>query len=220
VNDPEERSPRSQGGDPDRAGDSAPGSSLVERREVYDGRIVRLSLDRVRFPGGAIGELELIRHAGASAVVPFLDAPTDPDPRIVLVHQFRYAAGGWLYEVPAGMPDSPDEPWEVCARRELAEETGYRAGELRYLSRIYTTPGFTDEVIHLFAAADLEAGGIDQDADEFMELVTLRFSAAMEKIRTGELVDAKSVSALLVARTFLPGIWHEDRAAPRRSGEG
>jgi ADP-ribose pyrophosphatase len=199
-----------------REGDPAPGENPLESRPIYDGRIVKLSVDRVRFPGGSTGELELIRHAGASAVVPFLDPPGDEDPRIVLVHQYRYAAGGRLWEIPAGMPDSPDEPWEVCARRELAEETGYRAGGLHYLTRIFTTPGFTDEVIHLFAATDLEPGGVDRDEDEFMDPVVLRFSEVVDKIRTGELVDAKSVSALLFAHAFRRSIGARARVAPDR----
>jgi ADP-ribose pyrophosphatase len=128
----------------------------------------------------------------------------------------RTAPGGRLYEVPAGMPSSRREPWEECARRELAEETGYRAGKLRYLTRIYTTPGFTDEVIHLFAAAELEAGETRQDDDEFMELVSLPLSAALEKIRAGGMVDAKSVSALLFASAFRSNVWEESRAAPPR----
>lgn len=201
---------------PEGHGDPPPGVNPLERREIYEGRIVRLSVDRVRFPGGGTGELELVRHAGAAAVVPFLDDPLGSDPRVVLVHQYRYAAGGRLLEVPAGMPDSPDEPWEACARRELAEETGYRAGRLRYLTRIYTTPGFTDEVIHLFAAGDLEPGGVDKDEDEFMEVVVHPFSRVLEMIRAGELVDAKSVSALLYAGSFLDRAWKQERLPPAR----
>ncbi len=192
------------------------GAGLLERREIYDGRIVRLSVDTVRFPGGRTGDLEFVRHPGGSAVVPFLDSPSDPDPRILLVHQYRYAAGGLLYEIPAGMPDSAEEPLEECARREMTEETGFRARELRYLGRIFTTPGFTDEVIHLFAAAGLEAGGTDRDPDEFLEVVTLPLSRALRGVRTGEIVDAKTVSALLFVASFLEVAWEENRPAPAR----
>jgi hypothetical protein len=83
-----------------------PYCSPIARRPVHAGRIVTLSMDRVAFPNGEEGELEFIRHRGAAAVLAFVDPPSDPDPRIVLVHQFRYAAGGDLYEVPAGMPDT------------------------------------------------------------------------------------------------------------------
>lgn len=188
----------------------------VARRHLHTGRIVDLSMDRVAFPDGSEGELEFIRHRGASAVVAYLDDPGVVDPRILLVHQFRYAAGGDLYEVPAGMPDSPDEPWEAVAARELEEETGYRAGALHYLSRIYTTPGFTNEVIHLFAATDLTPGDLDRDGDEFMEVVTLPLSEAVAGIRRGEIVDGKSVVALLWAHALAPGVVAEGRKAPPR----
>jgi ADP-ribose pyrophosphatase len=196
--------------------DEGPKPGRISRKEIYDGRIVHLSLDTVRFPGGDTGELELIRHAGASAVVPFLDPPDFPDPRLVLVHQYRYAAGGMIYEVPAGMPRSSSESWETCARRELVEETGFEAGEMSYLTRIYTTPGFTDEVIHLFAATDLRPGAVSRDADEFMEVVTLPLSQVLAKIRAGEIVDGKSLCAILFAASFVGTVWPERRLPPER----
>jgi ADP-ribose pyrophosphatase len=194
----------------------AEGVGRIARKEIYGGRIVRLSLDTVRFPGGETGELELIRHPGASAVLPFLDPPGTADPRVVLIRQYRYAAGGEIYEVPAGIPHTPEESWEACARRELAEETGYEAGDLRYLTRIYTTPGFTDEVIHLFAAADLRSGHASRDADEFIEVATLPFSRAVAMVRSGEVVDGKSICTLLYAAAFLETVWAERRTAPPR----
>lgn len=175
----------------------------IDSRTVHDGRIVHLSVDRVRFPDGSEGELELVRHSGASAVLPLDGSVDDPDPPVVLVRQYRYAAGGHLYEVPAGLPDGPDESWEECARRELEEETGYRAGALRPLTSIFTTPGFTDERIHLFLATELERGSTRRDADEFMEVARMPFSRAIRMVRDGEIVDAKSVSTLLYAATFV-----------------
>jgi ADP-ribose pyrophosphatase len=188
----------------------------IQRRSIYQGRIIDLSLDRVRFPGGSTGELEFIRHSGASAVLPFLDPPESEDPRVLMIRQYRYAAGGYLYEIPAGMPTNPGEAWEACARRELKEETGRDAGSLRYLSRILTTPGFTDEVIHLFAAADLEDGAADRDSDEFLEVVEMPFSQALEGVRTGPIIDCKTVAALLYADRFLPRAWSENVPPPTR----
>ncbi len=197
--------------------DRPPVLEPLGRRAVHEGRIVNLSVDRVGFPDGSEGELEFIRHRGASAVVAYLDAPSDPDPRIVLVHQFRYAAGGDLYEVPAGMPDpGSEEGWEEVAMRELEEETGYRAEAVHYLGRIYTTPGFTDEVIHIFAATGLRAGARNPDGDEFIEVVVLPLSEAVGAIRSGEIVDGKSVAALLWAATLAPGVIEEGREAPPR----
>ena len=178
-----------------RIGREKPGQ--VDTRVVHDGRIVHLSMDTVRYPDGSTGELELVRHSGASAVVPILGDPGDTDPEIVLLRQFRYAAGGDIYEIPAGRPDREGEPWDDVARRELEEETGWVADTLRRLTTIYTTPGFTDERIHLFLATDLSRGSTDPDEDEFMEVLTRPLSEVRRMLRDGEIVDAKSVSALL-----------------------
>lgn len=172
---------------------------LIESEKVYDGRIVNLSLDTVRFPNGETGTIEMIRHSGASAVVPFLDPPTDDDPRIVLIHQYRYAGGGYLYEVPAGRPDRIGEPWEECAARELEEETGYIPGALHRLTSILTTPGFTDETIHLFAATDLTRGEVARDHDEFLEIVEMSLSRALALVQSGEVSDAKTICSILFA---------------------
>ena len=174
----------------------------VGSRPVHDGRIVHLSIDTVRYPDGATGELELIRHSGAAAVVPFLGPPDQPDSHVVLLRQFRYAAGGDLYEVPAGRPDREGEPWEEVARRELEEETGYVASGLRRLTTVYTTPGFTDERIHLFQATGLTRGTAALDDDEFVEVVSLPFSEALAAVGDGRIIDAKSVCALLFAARF------------------
>lgn len=176
---------------------------LIERREIHQGRTIRVSQDTVRFPDGATGVLDHIRHPGAAAIVPFLDPPESADPRIVLLRQFRYSVGGPIIEVPAGTRSAPSEDLDLCAARELEEETGYRAEEILQLGRIFTTPGFTDEVIYLYAAWDLRDGELHRDRDEYMELFTLPFSEALSMIRDGGIVDAKSVCALHLAGDFL-----------------
>jgi ADP-ribose pyrophosphatase len=168
----------------------------LESRVIFDGRVVHLSVDRVRFPDGSEGELELIRHRGASAVVPFLGNPDDPDPDLVLIYQYRYAAGGFVYELPAGLPFQ-GESWEECARRELEEETGYLAETLQPLTRFLTTPGFTNEEIHLFQASGLRKGTVRRDEDEFMEVVELPFSSVLELVREGVIRDGKSLVGIL-----------------------
>jgi ADP-ribose pyrophosphatase len=181
-------------------GPSSPG--LISSRPVHKGRIVDLRLDTVRFPDGQTGELEMVRHSGAAAVLPVLGDPRDPDPEILLIHQYRYAASGYLYEVPAGRPDAPGEDWEACARRELEEETGMAAGRIHRLTSILTTPGFTDERIHLFVAHDLRPGSFGRDDDEFIELVRLPLSRALAMIESGEISDAKTICTLLFASRF------------------
>jgi ADP-ribose pyrophosphatase len=171
-------------------------------RTVHHGRIVHLAVDTARFPDGSTGELELIRHSGAAAVVPVLGDPAAPDPEIVLLRQFRYAAGGDLFEVPAGRPDQTGEPWDDVARRELEEETGFLPGQLTPMTTIYTTPGFTDERIHLFLATGLSRGTAKLDQDEFVEVITLPLSRVLDAIRDGRIIDAKSIAALLYFATF------------------
>lgn len=186
---------------PRPARDGEPGT--LTSRVIHDGRIVHLSVDTVRFPDGSTGELEIVRHAGAAAVLPIVGDAEAADPDVLLIRQYRYAAGGELYEVPAGMPRGPDEPWEEVALRELEEETGWRAATLRYLTRVYTTPGFTDEVIHLYLATDLEEGSSRLDRDEFLEVVRVPFSQAVRWVGSGRVQDGKSAVTILYAARFV-----------------
>jgi len=178
--------------------------TLMTTERLYTGRVVNLDRDTVRFPDGSSGQLEMLRHPGASAVVPFLDDARAPDPRVLLIRQFRHAANGFIWEVPAGRLDADETP-EACARRELEEETGMRARSLEALTTIYTTPGFTDERIHLFLAHGLEPGSERREADEFMELRELNWSAVLELIRIGEVVDGKTLTSLLFVQCFRRG---------------
>ncbi len=187
-----------------------PGPGLLERTPVHEGRLLKLSLDTVRFPDGSTGELEMVRHPGASAILPVVGSLDEPDPEVLLLRQYRYASGGYLWEVPAGMPEGEDEPWEACAARELEEETGHRAETLEPLTRIYTTPGFCDEVIRLYLASGLGEGRVNRDDDEFLEVERVRFSEAVEMVRDGRIVDCKSVATILYARCFVLG---DQRAA-------
>ena len=160
---------------------------------VRRGARFELVTESVDLPNGRRVELDVLRHPGAAAVVPFLDRET-----VLLIRQYRYAAGGDLLEIPAGKLD-PGEAPEVCAVRELEEETGYRAGRLESLTSIWTSPGFTDEVIHLFAAWDLEPATQQLEPDEIIDLVPTPLADALEMVRAGELRDAKSAIALMLA---------------------
>lgn len=179
-------------------------SARISTRRIYTGRVLNLDIDTVRFPNGTIGELEMIRHPGASAVVPFLTDPESDDPQVLLIRQYRYAAEQYLYEVPAGRLDANETP-EHCARRELREETGCEAQRVEHLFTTYTTPGFTDERIHVFMAIGLRRGENAREADEFIELETMSLSRALAHIQQGEIRDAKTALAILYAAGFRAG---------------
>jgi len=172
--------------------------TLKASRRVYTGRVISLDVDTVAFPNGTVGELEMVRHPGASAVVPFLDDPAGEDPRILLIRQYRHASGGYLFEIPAGRLDEGESP-EKCAIRELREETGYSAATLEHLSSFFTTPGFTDERIHVFMAIGLEPGDQALESDEILDLHPTRISEALKRVSTGEVVDAKSMLGILLS---------------------
>ncbi len=180
------------------------GAEKLGSRRVYTGRVVNLDVDRVRFPNGSEGELEMVRHPGASAVVPFLSDPTGDDPQLLLIRQYRYAAEGYLYEIPAGRLDPGEEP-AACAARELREETGCTAQHVEHLYTVYTTPGFTDEKIHIFMAVGLTRGESATEADEFLEVETMTLSRALELVRTGEIKDGKTAVGILYAAGFRAG---------------
>lgn len=181
------------------------GDATLGSRRVYTGRVLNLDVDQVRFPDQSTGELEIIRHPGASAVLPFLSDPTSPDPQILLIKQYRYAAEDFLYEVPAGRLDPNELPMD-CARRELMEETGCAAAHIEPLYTFYTTPGFIDERIHGFMATGLTRGESRREADEFMTLETLTLSHALELIRSGEIRDGKTTVLILFAAGFRAGL--------------
>lgn len=159
---------------------------------VYVGRSIRVFRETVPLPNGREVVLDIVRHPGAAAVVPFLG-----DDEVLLIRQLRHAAGGTIWEVPAGKLDG-DSP-EACAARELEEEAGQRAGRLESLGAIWTTPGFTDERIHLFSAHDLTPVPQRLGPDEIIELVPMALGDALELVWSGELCDAKSALALLYA---------------------
>ncbi len=164
----------------------------MSSRIVYKGPILTIAMENARLPDGREVELEIIHHPGASAVVPFVT----PD-EILLIRQYRHAAGGMILEVPAGKLDG--ESPEICAARELEEEAGRRAGRLQSLGSILTTPGFTDERIHLFAAFDLEEIPQRHEADEYIEVLQVPLRKALSWVWDGTIDDAKSALALLQA---------------------
>ena len=177
----------------------------ISSQRIYTGRVINLDVDTVEFPDGSVGELEMVRHPGASAVLPFLSDPRGEDPQILLILQYRYAADAFIYEVPAGRLE-PGETPESCAHRELLEETGCTAQRVERMTTVYTTPGFTDERIHLFLATDITRGEAQREADEFVENKVMPLSRALEMIERGEIVDGKTAIALMYAAGFRAGL--------------
>ena len=176
----------------------------LHAERLHTGRIINVDRDRVRYPDGSEAELDIVRHPGASAVVPFLSDPEGEDPQVLLLRQYRYAADGYLYEIPAGRLDPGESPAE-CAARELKEETGCTAKKIEPLITMVTTPGFTDERIHLFMATDLTHGQAAREADEFADVVIMRLSEALELVQRGEIPDGKTALGLLYAAGFKTG---------------
>lgn len=171
-------------------------------KRIHTGKVITLDVDTVRFPDGSTGELEMVRHPGAAAVVPFASDPYGADPTVLLIKQYRYATNGPLIEIPAGRLDPGEEPI-ACARRELLEEVGVTAGRVERLTTIWTTPGFTDERIHLFWAADLTTGTHAREPDEFIEVLPKPLSEALAMVRDGMICDAKTAVGILYVAGFI-----------------
>ncbi len=159
-------------------------------KNIYRGKVVTLNIDTVTLPNGVTIDLEVVRHPGAAAVVPLKENGT-----VVLIKQFRHAAGGFIYEIPAGKLHPGEDP-KNCAARELEEEIGYQAGKLDLLSSIFTAPGFTDEVIHIYKATGLIKGRQQLDRDEVLEIVEVPLQEAIDMIRVGTIRDAKTMVGL------------------------
>jgi ADP-ribose pyrophosphatase len=164
---------------------------------VYRGRVVDLGVEEVVLPDGRSLSLEVVRHPGGAAA-----AAIDTEGRVCLLRQYRHAAGGWLWEVPAGKLDPGEEPL-ATARRELREEAGVSAGAWRSLGEVVTAPGFCDEVIHLFLATDLAIAPAPPELHEVLEVHWLALDDALRRAVEGEIRDAKTVAALFRARESL-----------------
>ena len=163
---------------------------LLSTERVYTGKVLQLDRDTVELPNGKTTVLEILRHPGASAVVPLKD-----DGTVVLIRQLRHAAGGFIFEIPAGKLDQGEDP-KICAVREVEEEVGFQAEALTFLTSIWTAPGFTDEVIHIYRASGLRPGKQNLDQDEILDIVEWPLEEAMAKIQDGTIRDAKTIIGL------------------------
>jgi len=175
--------------------------NLVEKKisseSVFDGVLLHVRKDEVELPNGHKSTREWIKHPGASSVIPLL-----PDNQIILVKQYRYPMGCVTLEVPAGKLDGDEDPI-ICAERELSEETGYTAEKIWKLTTIATTVGFSNEVIHLYAATNLTPGKQHPDEDEFINTVKIPLTAAVQMVETGKIIDSKSIISILLLAKHL-----------------
>jgi ADP-ribose pyrophosphatase len=160
---------------------------------IYQGKILEMRVDRVSLPSGVTSTREFVRHPGAVSILPFLD-----DKNVILVRQFRYPVGESLLEIPAGRLEPGEDP-EETARREMIEEIGYIAGDLKLVSTFFTTPGYTSEVMYLFFAYNLKKTDAKPEIDEILEIESLDMEMALEQIDRGIIKDGKTIAALALA---------------------
>ena len=164
---------------------------------VFKGNLLRIRLDTVALPNGAIANREIVDHPGAVAVLALTDAG-----EVLLVRQFRYAIGALSLELPAGCLDVPGEPVSAAAARELREETGLAAARWTYLGRFHSSPGFATETTHLLVAEGLTEVGAEPGAEEFLELERVPLAEALAMLRRGEIRDSKTMVGLLWYQQF------------------
>jgi len=170
----------------------------MAREIVYSGRKIQVAVDTQTAADGTTIRRDVILHPGAVVILPVLDRD-----HVVLLRNHRFVIGATLWEVPAGTRE-PNEPLEDCAKRELLEETGYRAAKWRSLGYLYASPGVLDEQLHLFVAEELTPGPAQPEADEQLQAVTVRFDEAIRMCLVGEIKDAKTITLLLLWERMRP----------------
>ena len=165
----------------------------IDTKDIYEGRIIKVRVDTVKMPNDRETSREVVEHAAAVVLVPI-----DDEDNVILVRQYRYAAGRTLLEAPAGIVEPSESPGD-CAQRELQEEIGYLSRDLRALGGFWISPGFCTEYMYAYEARDLVASKLEADFDENIQIERVPLSGIPNLIRTGEIQDAKSISALLMA---------------------
>jgi 8-oxo-dGTP pyrophosphatase MutT (NUDIX family) len=166
-------------------------------REIFRGRVVRLCLEEVDLPNGSRAELEIVHHPGGAAAVAI-----DAEGRVCLLRQYRHAAGGWIWELPAGKLE-PGEPAQTTAVRELEEEAGRRAAHWESLGRMLSSPGILDEIIYLYLARDLSETPLNHEQHESIEVHWVALAQALRMALSGEILDAKTIAGLFRAQAVL-----------------
>lgn len=170
---------------------------LIKSETLLQGRTFRIRRDFLKTPDGRETHFEIVEHGGSVIII-----PVDDDGNILFVRQYRHATGKYLLELPAGTRDG-DEPFEACAAREIREETGLAAGRLIQIGEFYLAPGYSTEFMGIFLATDLKHDPLEADADEFLSVEKYPIKQALEMAERGDMPDAKSLAALLLARPHL-----------------
>lgn len=171
---------------------------LLKSEPLLQGRTFRIRRDTLKTPDGNETKFEIVEHSGSVVIVPI-----DADGNMLFVRQYRHAASMDMLELPAGTRDSIDEPYEECAAREIREETGMEAGTLIKIGAFYLAPGYSTEFMGVFLATDLQYNPLDPDADEFLSVEKMPVKKVFEMATQGDMPDAKSLAALLLARPHL-----------------
>jgi ADP-ribose pyrophosphatase len=176
---------------------------ILNRKTIYQGRIFDVQILDTRLPDGKQVQYDVVTHAGAVALV-----PVDQDGNIWFVSQYRVATNKTLIELPAGILEPGEDPQDTAAR-ELREEIGQACRTIEKLGEVYLTPGYSNELIHIYLASDLSPEKLDQDDDEFIDIVAVPIEQAYQMARSGEIVDGKTLAALLMAQPHLARFQHE-----------
>jgi ADP-ribose pyrophosphatase len=170
---------------------------LLNTEIVYKGRAFTVRRDSLRLPDGHETRFDIVEHVGSVIIIPL-----DEQGNLLFVRQYRHAAGLNLLELPAGTLDEGEAP-EACARREIREETGMAAGHMEDLGGFYLAPGYSTEYMHVYLATDLRPDPLEADADEFLTVEKIPLAQALATARSGEMPDAKTLAALLLAQSAL-----------------
>ncbi len=170
---------------------------LLRSETLLKGRAFLIRRDYLKTPDGRETKFDIIEHGGSVILVPM-----DKNGRLLFVRQYRHAAGGALLELPAGTLEAGEDP-AVCAARELREETGFAADNLEKIGDFYLAPGYSTEFMHVYLARELRPAPLEADADEFLSVEALSFDTAIQMALRGEIPDAKSLAALLLAQPRL-----------------
>jgi len=175
----------------------------MKSEKIYEGKILSVRIDTVELPDKKYSKREIVEHPGAVAIIPITD-----DGEIILVKQFRKAVESELLEIPAGKLEIGEEPLN-CAIRELKEETGYTAKELNHVLEFFTSPGFSNEKMHLYIATGLEDGEAEPESDEYIDVIKIKIDELVKMINDGTIIDSKTIIGILMANNIHNKLTHK-----------